>query len=73
MDWRLDVVVHTRAMTGQAQPVYLLQWTVQREGQEEAVWMQADHAALLALEKELEDAVKGLNTKEATRIRRYVK
>ena len=73
LDWRLDVVLHTRAMTGQAAPVYVLQWTVQREGKDEQVLMQADHAALLALERELEDAVKGLHSKEATRIRRYVK
>ena len=73
LDWRLDVIVHSRAMASQATPTFLLQWTIAEDGRERRVWMQADYAALLALERELEATVKGLTSKEATRIRRYVK
>ena len=73
LDWRLDVITHTRAATSLTIPTYLLSLSLTHEGRPVTHFLQSDYAALVALEKELEAAVKGLNTKEATRIRRYVK
>ena len=76
LQWRLDVEVGRRSISGRCEAMYLLELTVaggsSSQG-EQRLLLQSDYAALLQLEKELEAAVKGLQSKEARRILRYVK
>jgi hypothetical protein len=76
LQWRLDVEVSRRSISGRCEAMYLLELTVaggSSSREEQKLLMQSDYAAMLQLEKELEAAVKGLQSKEARRILRYVK
>ena len=73
LHWRLDVELHSRAMTSTATPVYMLELTTRTAEREGSVVVQSDYAGLVRLEAALEDAVKAMQTKEARRIVRYVK
>jgi hypothetical protein len=78
LEWRLDVQLGTRFQRNHVQPVILVELETRSEDgageeKEERKMMQLDYANLDHLVKQLELAVKEVNTKHARRIVRYVK
>lgn len=74
LEWRLDVQLSSRMLRNQVSPVLLLELeTRDAVDVSRKQLLQIDYANLDHLVKEIEHAVKEVNTKHSRRIMRYVK
>lgn len=73
MDWRLDVQLGSRNMTGMLNPVYITRWDTEADGQVESQFCAMSYTNLKHVSEELELALKEMRSAHVRRVMRNVK
>jgi COMM domain containing 2 len=73
MEWRLEVQLASRSLTGQLNPVYVTRWDTEVDGEVESQFLQLSYTNLKHVAEELEAAVKEMRSGHVRRVTRNVK
>ena len=75
LDWRLGVVVASRARQNMMVPKYTMKFDFQNEGNgnSESVILDSDYNNMKRLEAELQDALKSINTRYSKKVFKFIK
>eukprot|EP00357_Protocruzia_adherens_P024553 CAMPEP_0114975362 /NCGR_PEP_ID=MMETSP0216-20121206/2053_1 /TAXON_ID=223996 /ORGANISM="Protocruzia adherens, Strain Boccale" /LENGTH=200 /DNA_ID=CAMNT_0002336127 /DNA_START=34 /DNA_END=636 /DNA_ORIENTATION=+ len=72
-DWRLDMDIASRTRKEIFEPKYLLKLELKQGSEERTQFLEADHATLKFMTKELEQAISALNKPYARKVKKWIK